>query len=375
MPPAMLTEVQRFPTSGARAVEAFRFGGVLRLAVPQLAYDAEGTPPGINGGSSNTDVLLFEHDGERFQPAGRLPGVGGEDVETFGISDRLFLAVASIRMGSGPYNYRVGSPIYEFVDGGFRPFQTILTSAAKQWRHFRIGDEHFLGVAQNHPGDPGSSSAVFRWDGERFEPFQEIPSRAGYNLYSFQIGTEHFLAHADHAEPSILYRWDGAGFTEHQQLVERGGRAFLLFTSGASTFLAVARIDGDSLLLRWDGTRFAEHSVLAGGAGGREFALISTDTGAYVIRVNFILGSPAQPEPDLSSFVYRVGDDGLELVADFPTTGATDATAFDHDGRRFVAVSHGLSAAAAFAAECVVYRFDGEGGFDEEGRFDEGTDR
>lgn len=360
VPAITLTEVQRLPTSGARAVEVFRFGETLRLAVPQLAYDAEGTPPGINGGTSNTDVLLFEHDGERFQPTGLLPGVGGEDVETFSIGDRRFLAVASIRMGSGPYNYRVGSPIYEFVDGSFTPFQTVLTTAAKQWRHFRIGEQHFLGVAQNHPGDPGLTTAILRWNGERFEPFQEIPSRAGYNLYAFSVGSERFLAHADHAQPSILYRFDGDRFIEHQHLVQQGGRAFLTLDSGGSTFLAVARIDGDSVLLRWDGSRFVDHSVLAGGAGGREFTLVRTADAAYVIRVNFILGSPAQPEPDLSSFVYRVGGDGLEPVADFPTTGATDVTAFEHHGHRFIAVSHGLSASAAFAAECVVYRLDEE---------------
>ena len=359
-PAARLTEVQRLPTSGARAAQIFRLGASLRLAVPQLAYDAAGTPPGINGGTSNTDVLLFEHDGERFQPAGVLPGVGGEDVETFSIGDRHFLAVASIRMGSGPYNYNVGSPIYEFRDGAFAPFQTILTCAAKQWRHFQIGDEHFLGVAQNHPGDVRLDSTIFRWGGERFVPFQQIPSRAGYNLCAFRIGDQHFLAHADHAQPSILYRWNGSAFVEHQRLVPQGGRAFLFLPAGEHSLLAVARIDAESVLLRWDGEYFSSHAVLAGGAGGREFTTVRTGHTTFVVRVNFIHGTPAAPQPDLTSQIYRLDDDALTPVGEFPTTGGTDASSFEHDGEQFVAVSHGLSAAATFAAECVIYRFEHE---------------
>ena len=346
-----LTEVQRLATSGARAVETFEADGHRYLAVPQLAYDAPGTPPGINGGTSNTDVLLFVHDGSGFVPHGTLPGVGGEDVETFVIDGRLFLAVASIRMGSGPYNYRAGSPIYEWVDGAFAPFQSVLTTAAKQWRHWEVDGAHFLGVAQGHPADPGLSSAILRWDGAGFAPFQQLESVAGYNLYAFELDGEHYLAHADHALPSRLYRWDGAQYVQHQELVERGGRAFLLL----DRTLLVAKIDGDSLVLQWDGSRFQPHGTLAGGAGGREFALV----GDHVVRVNFIRGTPAEPEPDLASYVYRAPD--FPLVADFPTTGGTDATAFDHDGATYLVVSHGLApaaSAAVFAAECIVYRVE-----------------
>ncbi|MCU1411145.1 MAG: hypothetical protein JWR04_1852 [Rhodoglobus sp.] len=346
-----LTEVQRLATSGARAVETFEADGRRYLAVPQLAYDAPGTPPGINGGTSNTDVLLFVHDGSDFVPHGTLPGVGGEDVESFTIDGRLFLAVASIRMGSGPYNFRLGSPIYEWVDGAFVPFQSALTTAAKQWRHWEVDGAHFLGVAQGHPADPGLSSAILRWDGAGFAPFQQLESVAGYNLYAFELDGEHYLAHADHALPSRLYRWDGTRYVEHQDLVERGGRAFLL----VDLALLVAKIDGDSFVLRWDGSHFQPHDTLAGGAGGREFARV----GEHVVRVNFIRGTPAEPVPDLMSYVYRAPE--LQLVHEFPTTGGTDATAFALGGAQYLVVSHGLASAASaatFTAECIVYRVD-----------------
>src|SRR5580700_7485805 len=111
---AVLTEIQRIPTSGARAVAAFTVAGRQVLAIPQLAYDAPGSPAGMNGGDSDTDLLLLRFDGSGWESAGALQAPGGEDAEFFTIGGRAFLAVASIRAGAGPYRYAVGSVVYEW---------------------------------------------------------------------------------------------------------------------------------------------------------------------------------------------------------------------------------------------------------------------
>ena len=365
----LLTELQRIPTSGARAVTSFEVGGVRQLAIPQLARDEAGTPDGINGGSSDTRVLLFRDEGGRFVPSGSLPAGGGEDVEVVELDGRLLLAVASIRSGRGPYDFATDSSIFEATDGGFVPLQSVPTYAAKQWRAFEIAGTRFLAVAQNHPAEARESSQILRWDGTRFVPSQSIESAAGYNLCAFELDGVAYLAHADHVLPSRLYRWSGERFEEHQELLSSGGgRAFQRIDQDGERYLAVARIDGDSLLLRWDGTRFAEHAVLPGGAGGREFALIETDGATYLIRVNFILGSPAEPEADLASYIYRVEAGRAEIVEEFRTTGGTDVTLIDRDdaGRVRIAVSSGLAAhpvpGATFGADTVIYSFDPTGG-------------
>ena len=97
---AALSEIQRIPTSGARAVATFTVAGRQLLAIPQLARDAPGSPPGMNGGDSDTDLLLLQSAGGRFEPWSALPAPGGEDAEFFTIGGRSFLAVASIRTGS-----------------------------------------------------------------------------------------------------------------------------------------------------------------------------------------------------------------------------------------------------------------------------------
>lgn len=362
----MLTQLQRLPVAGARAVAPFTLGGSRWLAVPQLATDAPGTPPGINGGDSDTEVALFREGPAGFVPAGTLPVGGGEDAEVFELDGLLSIGVASIRTGRGPYDYAATSAIFVLDGDDFVQRQQLDTYAAKQLRHFRIGDDDFLAIAQGMPGGP-LTSTVLRWNGTQFAPFQHLPSAAGYNFTVFDIDGTTYLAHADHAMSSKLYRFDGARFVEHQDLLPTGGRAFQLMCDAAGTYLALARIDGDSLLMRWDGIRFIEPVPMPGGPGGREFALIESDTDTFLFRVDFIHGTPAAPRPDLESHVYRFTEGTLERIGGFRTTGGTDVAVLpprDGDSDIEVAVSNGLAAypipGDTFAGSVAVYRFTPE---------------
>src|SRR5580698_8200717 len=111
--------VQRLNTSGARAVEAFVDAGIHYLAVAQLARDVPGRPALMNGGDSNVDALVYRWEAGAFVEHQRLPVAGGEDIEFFRIADRAFLATASLRTGSGPYELNAQSTIYEWMHGRF----------------------------------------------------------------------------------------------------------------------------------------------------------------------------------------------------------------------------------------------------------------
>ena len=362
MPGKYLQEVQRIPSSGARGVETFAVGDTEFLAIPQLAYDAPNTPAGMNGGDSNTDILLLTRDDDQFVPGGRLPGTGGEDVEHFVIDDVHYLACACIRMGSGPYNFNVGQPIYRWSDGAWQPHQTILGYAAKQWRHFTIDGAHYLALAQNRPGEKDVPSAIFRWNGEEFEHLQDIPSRGGYNFHAFELDGTTYLAHADHALPSQLFRWDGERFVEHQDLMKLGGRAFATFSEDGEHYMAIANIRFDSVLLRWDGAKFVDHAVLDGGTGGRELHVLETDEGTFLMRANFITGGLQDPHPLLKSPLYKFTSGKLEVVDEYDTSGGTDVTETTApDGTRQVVVSNALNGNLGFASESVVYRFSPKG--------------
>jgi hypothetical protein len=157
---------------------------------------------------------------------------GGEDAEFFEIEGRIFLATASIRTGSNPYEYATQSTIFEWIDSRFTPFQSIPTQAAKQWRYLRVGERHFLALAQGastaalSPNDPGNSQ-ILEWVDGTFRHFQNIRSAWGYDWQPFRIGPDEYLAYADHALPSIILRWDGEAFRPRQTLAGLGGRAFM----------------------------------------------------------------------------------------------------------------------------------------------------
>ncbi|HEX4087231.1 MAG TPA: hypothetical protein VHZ33_00880 [Trebonia sp.] len=364
--PVTLTEVERVPTSGARAVEPVRVAGRDLLAIPQLAIDVPGTPPGMNGGDSDTELLLLDRDRGRLAPWATLPAPGGEDAEFFTIGDRAFLAVASIRSGAGPYQFATTSTIFEWQGDGFVPFQEVPTFAAKQWRHWQIRGRHFLGLAQGvilPPGQAGPDqganrdSVVYEWDGERFAEFQRIRSRWAYNWHPFTAGGEFFVAHAEHAGPSVLYRWDGVRLAPHQILAAESGRAFATFDDGEDSYLVVACIAAPTRLLRLAGREFAEVQAL-GGLGARELAVTRCGGRTLLVRVNFILGTPADPQPCLDSQVYEWDGSALAEVATFPTCGGTDvAVLTDGDGAtaEFV-VTNSLTPRLRFAAATVRYQ-------------------
>jgi hypothetical protein len=357
--PWTLTETQRIPTSGARAVEPFTVAGQELLAIPQLARDVPGTPPGMNGGDSDTELLLLRDVEGCFEPWSTLPAPGGEDAEFFTIGDRSFLAVASIRTGSGPYEFATESRIFAWDGDRFAPFQSIPTFAAKQWKHWAIGGRHFLGLAQGvvRPGDEdrNQDSVVYEWDGSSFIEHQRIPSRWAYNWHAFSIGDTFFVAHAEHAGASVLYRWDGARLQPRQTLAPGAGRAFATFDDGGTMYLAVACISAPVRVMRWDGERFTDVQTLDG-LGARELAVVRRGGRLLVVRVNFILGTPADPHPVADSQIYEWDGGSLHVVAQFPTCGGTDVAVLGGGpGDIELVVSNSLTPQLRFAAETVRY--------------------
>lgn len=361
-PTQQLELYQSFPTSGARAISFFSAGNDEFLAVPQLAEDIPGGEAGMNTGNSDVDLIIWRRSGTGlFEEWQRLPVPGGEDVEFFAIDDRKFLATASLRTGSGPYNYNAFSVIFELISGEFVAFQRFPTFGAKQWRYFTIDGRHFLALAQGlrvpglfseHPGD----SVVFEWNGVAFEPFQTIPSAWGYNFLHFKLFGTHYLAYADFREPSILLRWDGHRFSHFQTFPATGGRAFCFWEHGTDAYLALADIESDSVVYRWNGTDFNRHQTLAG-SGGREFSLIRKGRDVYLVLVFFIQGSPKAPITELESKIYRMENGSLVESYSFRTYGATDATSFTTGVDVFLFVCESLTKDVRFRTDSKLYRF------------------
>lgn len=361
MPRSYLEPVQRLATSGARAVESFTHEGSLYLAVPQLAEDIPGQAADMTLGNSDVDTLLYKWSGGSFIESCRIRSAGGEDAEFFRIENRGFLAIANLRSGRGPYDFNTSSVVYEWSGGRWIEFQSFRTFAAKQWRHFRIGDRHFLALAQGvtMPGIAPKSSAdsqIYEWDGARFAAFQAIPSKWGYNWIFFGFEQGQFLGFADHIDRSTIYRWSGSQFRPFQEIAGGGGRAFCFFEAQDGAYLAFANLMGASKLYRWEGEQFSPHQTLEG-PGAREFAFFEGKSGRYLLRVNFITGTRSEPHTALHSQIYLWENSKLALVEEFPTFGGTDAAVFRCGGEILVAVSNSLSKDVRFRVDSVIYCF------------------
>jgi len=201
---------------------------------------------------------------------------------------------------------------------------------------------------------------IFEWDGEQFVEFQIIPSQWAYNWHPFEIDGRFFVAHADHVTNSVLYAWNGSRYVAHQSLLASAGRAFAHFTDDHH-YLVVAGLAQPPAVLRWDGELFVTHAHLEG-LGARELRVVEKDGRLLLIRINFILGTPAEPQPSLTSQVYEWQGGAFTTVAEFPTTGGTDVEVLTGDGDLEFVVSNALTADVRFAAQTVRYALSSRNG-------------
>lgn len=359
----LLLEVERLPTSGARACELFRIDGRLFLAVPQLAYDVAGTPAQMNGGDSDTDLLIFEWTGKGFAPGARLPVPGGEDAEFFTIGGRRFLATASARTGAGPYQPNIDSVVYEYLGGEWLPFQRFPGFLAKQWKALVFGGRPFLALAlgvtvEGVEASNPRNSMIFEWDGAGFAPFQTLDGPWGYNFTKIEVEGREFVAYADHTGKSVLLEWTGETFEIFQRFEGKTGRAFHVLPVPGPVQVAFAAIADDTVVYRWNGAAFELMQVLSG-PGGREFASIAKSGRAYLVQVNFIEGSPKAPKTDLFSTVHQWSGERWEIIDRFATSGATDTAFFEAGGRTYLVVTNSLSPDVRFSQDTVLYEFLG----------------
>ena len=295
-----LTELQRIPTSGARAVESFRVDGRDLLAIPQLALDVPGTPAGMNVGDSNTEMLILERRDGAFSSFATLPAPGGEDAEFFTIGDRHFLAVACIRTGSGPYEYRTESFIYEWQR---RPVRAVPDGLDVRRQAVEALVDRRPPLPRPRPGARAAAvrghnrnSVIFEWDGERVRRVPDHPVAVGLQLAPVRDRRPVLRRPRRPRRPTASStRGTAPATSPHQSLLPSSGRAFAHFTRRrplpgggrprrASGRAALGRRAASSP------TRELE------GLGARELRVVEKDGRLFLIRVNFILGTPAEPE-------------------------------------------------------------------------------
>jgi hypothetical protein len=127
------------------------------------------------------------------------------------------------------------------------------------------------------------------------------------------------------------------------------------FETRDDCWLAFAKLHEESLLYRWVDDRFVRQQSLSG-PGGREFEWFENAGNGYLVQVNFLHGSREAPQTALRSIVYQHVNGTFAIVDTFPTLGGTDATAFEVDNQRYLAVCNSLTADVRFRVDSNIYR-------------------
>ncbi|XP_034418435.1 thrombospondin-type laminin G domain and EAR repeat-containing protein isoform X2 [Cyclopterus lumpus] len=216
------------------------------------------------------------------------------DVEIFSIpSEGLFMAAAN-------RDSRPGSGIYQWRNGSFQLHQNISTQEARAWKHFTIGEQIFLVVANSREAEP-ELSVIYRWNQRRrrFLRHQTLETYAALDWEAFYIHNHSFLVVANHRRDSdhnihsVIYRWNQNTklFEVNQTLSTSGAYDWEFFSVGPYHFLVVANtFDGQTTTI--------------------------------------------------SSTVYVWLNGGFQTFQSIPTVGATDWETFQIDGRFFLAVAN-----------------------------------
>ncbi|XP_068592498.1 thrombospondin-type laminin G domain and EAR repeat-containing protein-like [Cebidichthys violaceus] len=218
------------------------------------------------------------------------------DVEVFSIpSEGLFMAAAN-------RDSRPGSGLYKWRNGSFQLYQNVSTQEARAWKHFTIGDQIFLVVANSREAEP-ELSVIYRWNWRRrrFLRHQTLETHSALDWEAFRIHNHSFLVVANHRRArdsnhnihSVIYRWntDTKLFEVNQTLSTSGAYDWEFFSVGPYHFLVVANtFDGQTTTI--------------------------------------------------SSTVYVWLDGCFQTFQSIPTVGATDWETFQIDGRFFLAVAN-----------------------------------
>ncbi|XP_072118502.1 thrombospondin-type laminin G domain and EAR repeat-containing protein-like [Mobula birostris] len=167
------------------------------------------------------------------------------DVEIFEIPNvGLFAATANKK----PHP---GSTIFKWLKGKFEPYQNITTYEAQAWKHFSIGPQVFLVVANFEKNERNQEySVIYKWSRRKllFVLYQRLATHSARDWEAFQINGETFLAVANHREGdnhninSIIYKWNPESrlFERNQTIPTSGAYDWEFFTVGPYSFLVVA---------------------------------------------------------------------------------------------------------------------------------------
>ena len=276
---------------------------------------------------------------------------GGIDMEYFKIGDQHYLAVANFYDGT---SYRQNSVIYQWSlsQEQFVVFQSIETFGAHSFDFFEITNEQFLAIS-NYRDDPSyyTNSFIYKWNSSKFEKIQDIATEGAVSSETFVISNETFIAFANHfsqqkqeSVQSAVFRWSGQQFVKLPSFQTYGARDVKSFSDNGSTFLAFANY-------KHGGQYYIDSPIYKW--NGRHFVLFQSipTRGAAALHPFMMCSQTFLGVANhyvhgsfyTMSVVYRVSQEQFIEYQEIPTQGAFGMTSFQYKGHTYLAVANRLT--------------------------------
>ena len=335
---------QDLPTRGGSDVEHFTINGNRFLAFANFYSDTE---------EHNTDSFIYKQNDStgNFFLYQTLGTHGSIDMEYFKIGDQHYLAVANHYDAT---SYRQNSVIYQWSlsQEQFVVFQSIETFGAHSFDFFEITNGQFLAISNYYDGSSHSiNSFIYKWSSNKFEKIQDIPTEGAVSSETFVISNETFIAFANHGTTqkqysvqSAVFKWSGRQFVNLQSFQTYGALDVKSFSDNGSTFLAFANY-----------RHGVQHNINSPiyKWNGSNFVLFQSipPRGAaslhpFMMCGQRFLGVASYYDDDngynTMSVVYRVSQEQFIEYQEIPTQGAFGMTSFQYKGHTYLAVANRL---------------------------------
>ncbi|XP_060566810.1 thrombospondin-type laminin G domain and EAR repeat-containing protein-like [Ruditapes philippinarum] len=302
------------------------------------------------------------------------------DIELFHMPGEGLFAVFA---NSNPVASRARgvSGLYKWTEKNFRLYQRLPSISAQCWRHFTIGENFYLAVA-NYGNDTSklTNSTIFKWHRHRrkFREFQAIGTYTARDMEYFTIDNEHYLAIANHAigpnqeVDSVILKWDRAArrFVDFQTITTTGAYDWTYFRVQEYHFLAIAQaFNGkttlmDSLIYVFQKDKFLPFQTIeTNGATDWEFFTIEDE--AFLAVANAYNYGPQnfqnQDTYQTNSSIYKldIGKRAFFKYQTFVTNSAIDWEHFMLGDDHYLVVSNAQNGGSEQERLTTIYRLQG----------------
>jgi len=305
------------------------------------------------GRGQNMNSTIFKWNGFGFEPYQNITTDNARHWKYFNIESEQFLVVAN--HGANQQTSEAQSKIYRWKEDQkrFVLHQYLTTFSARCFESFKINGKTFLVVANYAKNaDYKAMSWIFSWepDERAFIKYQPLETVGAYDFEYFRIGNEHYLALANSFNGvttklhSVIYRWMSSNFVPHQYIETVGASDIEHFQIDGVHYLAVANYydhvaksnQVNSTIYRFrERKRLFEKFQNIQTSGALDFEFFKVGRDSYLI-----VAVSEDSDKGLKNQIYRwQGVEGFVSVHDIPSHPCADWETFTTDDNKHYLVS------------------------------------